>query len=362
MEDQLNLLRMNYKNLILYKAGLPDFPRNFSRDSIISAILMQDSNMLKDQLIFCAKKQGKKNDAYSGEEPGKIFHEYPGFEMRGLSTLYNACDTTALFLIGHEIYQKLTKDKTLFKKQKKNIINAINYIKNHLENYRFIEDPKFCGNSKFALKVTYWKDSDIINRKNNEPVYPITYSLAHIQNMRAMKSAYFLLNNKEYLKTYENMKKYFQEKLFDNKTNEMFLAIDSKGSIKATNSDSLHASFYLDKEDLTISQISRIKEQSKKLETIYGFRTLSEEDSQFTNNSYHSKTIWPFEQAIINIGAKKFNLKEIQNISHRITNYLKTNPEFLKIENNGVVYGGCDPQLWTIASKKYFENPKGIFP
>ncbi len=49
------------------------------------------------------KHQGQKYDPITGEEPGKIHHEFPGVMVSPpfLST-YDACDTTALYLIGLE--------------------------------------------------------------------------------------------------------------------------------------------------------------------------------------------------------------------------------------------------------------------
>jgi len=360
MEDQLNLLRMNYKDLILYMAGLPDFPRNFTRDSIISAILLQDPNMLRDQLIFCAKNQGIKKDPYTGEEPGKIFHEYPGVEIRGLSTLYNACDTTALFLIGHEIYQKLTNDKLLFQMQETNILMALEYIKSHIKEGLFEESPSYCGGKEFSLKVTYWKDSELMNRENGQPIYPIVYTLAHVQNMRAIKSAIFLTKDLKLNDLYNEMLNSFKNKLFNG--DKFYLAIDKKGPISGVSSDILHTLFYLDKPSLNNIQVNIIKKHAKELETTAGFRTLSKSDTFFSNDSYHSKTVWPFEQALIYIGAKKFDMKEIQNNSIKILNFLEGNDSETFLIEDRIKKSGCDPQLWTIAAKSYFKNQKGIFP
>ena len=47
--------------------------------------------------------EGTKVDANTGEEPGKIHHELPGVRLRNMITTYNACDTTALFLIAFVI-------------------------------------------------------------------------------------------------------------------------------------------------------------------------------------------------------------------------------------------------------------------
>ena len=361
--NNLEKLKFKKEGLILYKAGTPQFKNNFTRDSILSGILMQNSGMLKDQLIFCSKKQGIKKNPFTGEEPGKIFHEYPGKKIRGLSTKFSASDTTALFLIGHEIYQRLTKDKILAIQQKNSIIKAVNYIKSHLKNNAFVEDPKFCRGNKFALKVTYWKDSVLPLRNRGEPVYPVVYTLSHIQNMRALRSASFLLNDNSLERISLKMLDYFNENLIDKKTNLPYIAIDKKGYLNYINSDLLHMLFYLKKGDISKKTLKAIVKNSKILETKAGYRTLEESYAKLVSNKYHAETIWPFEQAIIHAGAKKFNLKNVEKISLRILKYIKDkNPETLKIKNKKIIFSGCKSQLWTIAAKKYFKNKKGIFP
>lgn len=357
--SKLNSLRKKIDGFDLYVAGLPSFAKNFSRDSIISAILMKNIKMLKDQLCFCSLKQGKEKNPLTGEEPGKIFHEYPGFRLRGLSTEFNACDTTALFLIGHYYYQRWTEDEELILEQKENIKKAVSYILSHLKNFLFIENPKFSEGRSFALKVTYWKDSWLVGRKDNEPIYPVVYTLVHIQNMRALKFAARILKSDYLSRISKKMSKALQ-KLYNKKTGSFYIAIDRKGSIEGVNSDMLHSLFYLDISDLKNKQLKGILSSSKILETEIGYRVLEPRlDSEMVGEHY-SNQICPFEQAIINIGAKKFGLKRVQEVSSRIIDVLHTEPEMFVIKDKEIQRVGPDPQLWTIATKKYFEeNTKG---
>ena len=352
-------LKIKHKELHLYKAGLPYFPRNFTRDSIISAILMKDSKALKHQLSFCASKQGSKKDAHTGEEVGKIFHEFPGVEINGRSTEFNACDTTALYLIGHEVYQKLTKDRKLATRQRKNIEKACEYIISHLRGNLFAENPELSGAKEFALKVTYWKDSEILNRKNGKPHYPIVYTLAHIQNMRGLKSGAKLLSSGKLKKQADKMGEALK-KLYDLKLKVYCIAIDAKGMIHGVSSDLLHALFYLSPGDISDEQLKSIVHSSKELETEIGYRTLSPKMVGKMKDQYHAETVWPFEQAMIHEGARKFGLTDIQKICLRIVPHLDTAPEIFTLGKK-VKKGGCDPQFWTIAAKKYFEDPEKGF-
>ena len=274
------------------------------------------------------------------------------------STEYNACASSALFLIGHEVYQRLTGDKKFAETYEKNIIRAVDYIEAHLRQYAFIEDPKFSGSRRFALKVTYWKDSEIFGRKNGEPVYPVTYTLAHIQNMRALRSASFLLEKKELEQLVSKMAKYLMRDLFNKKTGAFYLAIDQQGPIGAISSDQLHVLFYLDVRDIEPECVEQIVESSSVLETTAGYRTLCEECAALVQDKYHAKTVWPFEQAIINIGARRFGLDHVIRVSSRITQWLDTDPEIVILEGKGFRKAGCDPLLLSIAAKTYFKAPR----
>ena len=404
METKLKKLEKKFEGLTLYDAGLPGFPRNFSRDSIIAAILSKNMKMLKDQLIFSAMKQGKNRNAYYGEEPGKIHHEHPGVEIDGLSTEYNACDTTALFLIGHEIYLKLTKDTNLVNSQLKNINNAVSYILSHIKNNIFYESPEFAGAKRFALKVTYWKDSQIYGREKGEPVYPVSYMLAHIQNMRALKSAAFLLKDDKHLKKADEMYNSFLNNFYDVKVHDkprtlvrghfehvknrrflsapknsiarilgvqkvqnksqglfdekgiFYIAIDKKGKIEAVSSDILHMLFYLDNGQLNEKMKKTIGIIAKKLGTRAGYRTLSFNDAKKISDNYHSETIWPFEQAIIHNGAYKFKFNKLMEVSKRIRKFIDEPYELMFERDNFIEKGGNSLQLWTIATQEYFER------
>ena len=373
--DDLKQLQTHSNGHALYYAGLPEYRRIFTRDSIISAILMQDATMLREQLLFCAEKQGVKKNSITGEEPGKIFHELPPVSIRKLLTEYNACDTTALYIIGHEIYQMLTGDHSLCKQNTENIRRAANYIIKHVDRGgAFFEDPALAGGEHFALKVTYWKDSELFGRKGGEPSYPVIYSLAHVQNARALLSAAELLNDASLVQTASHMIAFLTNKLYDSSDKNFYLAIDREGSIRAINSDMLHALFYLKEGDLTPDCIASIINNAETLETPIGYRTLCEECSVDVKDEYHTRSVWPFEQALIHIGARKHKkwaesikdknltalLQHVMDVSSGIIGRLSTSShERFTVDHDGknIKKSGSDPQLWSIAAKQYFAAP-----
>ncbi|MGM5488405.1 MAG: hypothetical protein ACQESG_05640 [Nanobdellota archaeon] len=339
-------------DLTLYKAGLPGFPRNFTRDGIISALLCECPEMLRDQLIFCARKQGRKQDALTGEEPGKIFHEFPGYFMRGRYTTFNGCDTTALFLIGHSRYVQWTGDTSLFEAHFGHIQQAVDYIVRHVDvRGLFIEDPSFADADGYALRVTYWKDSVLVERGDAEPDYPVVYPLAHVQNLCALRSiqAYFPGVSLPIDQMVGGL-----SALFDWGLGNFYVALDGKGAISVVSSDCLHALYYLEPGDLSQHALELIRSSIKELETDYGFLTLSRHYSGEIEESYHTQTIWPFEQAIISCGARRFGMSDIAIVAEKVAGLLDTDPEIIEFKKGVPVKGGNDPQLWTIAAKEYF--------
>ena len=362
LADALSTLEITHNDIILYSAGLPTFPSNFTRDSILSAILFEDPIMMRNQLVFCAAMQGKEKNRITGEEPGKIFHEMPPMRIRGLSTEFNACETTALFILGHEVYLKSTGDTEFIARQKKYLENAVEYILSHIINNLFAEDPSMSGAQQFALRVTYWKDSQIHNRDQGIPVYPAVFTLAHVQNMRALKSAAMLLNAPDLAKKAKLMLKHLWI-LFDEKQKVFQIGIDKRGFLTGISSDTLHILYYLEPDEISPERVAGIAEASKVLETPYGYRTLSPKETYIDNlgtveEGYHARTIWPFEQAFIHSAARKFNLPHVAAVAERVYEHLDVYPELFVIEKDGVRKGGSKTQLWTLAANYYFSSMK----
>lgn len=337
----------------LWNAGIPQFRKVFMRDSFISLLINPDIQFLKSHLEFAILKQGKKQDPLTGEEPGKIFHEYPGFEMNGLLTTYNACDTTALFLMALDKYVELANDSSFVQEHKESIGAAAGYILSHLWEGLFYEDPALCNAERFALDCTYWKDGQFVGRK--EASYPVCYSLVHIQNMRGLFCAARLLGMDAWREKAEEMRRNIA-RLVDK--DGFFLIYDTKGGVSANNSDNLHALFYLEPGDIDAAVIKSISDSSRRLASVCGYRTLDPSfNFKLQKKSYdYFRTVWPFEQAMIYMGAEKHGLKEVTQVASRVVGFLESEPEFLLVEGNSASPGGCNPQLWTWAAKEFFRG------
>ena len=179
--DPYKILFRDFDGKPGYSAGLTNYTANFSRDALISGILGSSKEILISQLKISAALQGQQFNILTGEMPGRIHHEYPAVEVnKGMFSLYNACDTTSLFLIGFEALLNIDPEMAmpLINSLMPNIKAAIDHILAMTNgNDVFTETPP-PGSMHFALKVTYWKDSVLphVNGKV-EPRYPVVYTL-----------------------------------------------------------------------------------------------------------------------------------------------------------------------------------------
>lgn len=377
IDQALDRLRIDYKGYILYKAGLPGYARPFFRDMAKASRLFSNPEMIANSLVFASALQAKEADPNSGAQPGKIFHEFDidlqdGIalpEKPGKNTLFNSCDSNAEFLISHEAYLNLTGDSSLLTFQRQSIEDAaIKYIIPQVNNGDlFQEDPQYSGADTFALKVTFWKDSVLPGRENGEPKYPVVYPFAHIQNAAALRSAGRLLGRADLLEKAERMVKALPV-LFDSRLNSFFPAIDTDGPIRAVTSDSLHALAYLEPGDLLPDIIERIVRSSESLETETGYITLDTESAAEVGDDYHTRKIWPQEQAEIHKGAGRHlqwalkngfsatveALSHVRDVSRRPISFYRSNPgRYPELLSKNGDPDGCDPQFWGVAAAYY---------
>ena len=350
----MNRLRKIRDGYTVYDAGLPRFPRNFTRDGVIAALLLRDGEMMRDQVRFCALHQGKTHDAVTGEEPGKIFHEFPGFELRGKNTQFNGCDTTGLWLYGLAKYVEWSGDHDLIHQLALEIEAALAYVKRHLDdNFLLREDPAFCGADRFALKVTYWKDSVLIDRPDGEPLWPAVFPLAHVQTLAGVRGIGRIMQNQSTLDLAKNMVSALPQ-LWDDTKNNFYPAIDQMGAVSTVTTDGLHMLAYLEEGDVSAETLQSLQSSSSVLETALGYVVMDSADADRAEYDYHAKTVWPFELGMIHMGAKRFGLAHVAAVCERVIPHIQTAaPETLTLAAD-LHSKSCNPQLWTLAARDYF--------
>jgi glycogen debranching enzyme len=116
-------------------AGLPWFMALFGRDSLITSYQMLpfSSELAATTLRALADAQGTKEEMLTEEEPGRILHELrfgelTYFRERPQSPYYGASDTTPLFLVLLDEYERWTGDVDLVRALEANARAALNWV------------------------------------------------------------------------------------------------------------------------------------------------------------------------------------------------------------------------------------------
>jgi len=379
--------KIDAKRYKSYAASAKRFRAVFARDTLYSALILKDKEMLRGILEIACALQADRHDKKSGAEPGKIFHEYPPVKRKGRNTLYSASDTTGLFLIGFDEYCGVIFDP-LCNENWRSVVRALEYTLNHIKDGIFFEDPALSGARRFSLKVTYWKDSTIHDHKSGAPVYPVSYSLLQALYLKALRSGLELLkifktipnllSNSEIVDI-ENLEVRLRvlvqpvlNGLFtfvNDETSTFSIGRDSELTYTGVSSDTLHLLWFLEPNDFAdrpefLPTLSRTAIDV--LSTPYGFRGLDVSSALKKKTQYHGVSIWPFEQALIHQAAVKFNLVEVKEVSTRIYGFLESVSSFpelvecSKSEPDACKAGDENTQLWTVAAYLYFSWKGGI--
>lgn len=357
----MDLLEVKLGSERYFEAAKPGYQSPFPRDLMIAMSLRGDKDVLADQIGFVIRRQGTKQDPYSGQEPGKIPHELPGVEMNGRKTTYNACDTSALVL--HAVASLATRgDRRPLEQYAENIAAAVSYIKRHVnKNGLFVEDPAYAGADNaddkrgFALKVTDWKDSELNREGSREPRYPIIYSLAHFQNANALKRIGQVTRDERLVRFGRYMTEAGIRYLWKN--DHFVTAIDMEGVTDAPSTDSLHSLLYIDPEDLPPSYAKKVESYSKQLITPYGYRAGIPVNAKV--DPYHMK-VWTHEQALLSAAGAKQDLADPIEITRRVRPFIVPSevifPETID-PDTGQPYGNIE-QLWAMGAELYFDRPE----
>lgn len=361
LEDETLLLPVAGKRT----DGKSDYSRLFPRDCFTSAFLLKDNEILKAILKYFAAHQGRKPDSFTAEEPGKIAHELPGVSLRGYNTLFAACDTTAIFLISCGLYAKSSQfEESVWKYLIPKMFMALGYIRAHLENGIFIEDPKYSGAKNFALKATYLRDGGIFGRRGKRLNYPVAFLLVQAQVLNAMqemlklsRAKMFPGNIKQFEKEIGEIRKALNEHFLAAKTYPV--AIDASGPISFICTDPLQALYYFSQNDVNAAYLKYCAELSNELLTFWGWKSWSLHPKAPGMAREH-ESVWPADQAFIAEGLSRHFNRDFANEAKLLAKFLSQSEtpftEYVSLKKDGPVPGGCQIQLWTVAYWSWLER------
>lgn len=388
-EDFNEMIQRSYKDINMLKtsthygeyiaAGIPWFTTIFGRDSLITALqcLILNPNIAKNTLLLLSNFQGKKENHWKDEEPGKILHEIRFGELSRdnkipHSPYYGTVDATPLWIILLYQYFKWTNDIELLEKMWQTALDCLCWMDTYplLVNGFAAYKTK---NPKEGLANQGWKDSWNANCHSDGTICEPPTALVEVQG-------YFYVAKMNMAELAKHMgeqelsKKLFQDAFeFKQRFHKAFwmedmqfyaMGLDKNSKqMKVISSNPGQCLFtgIIDKEYQNIVADRLFKPD---MFTGWGIRTLSLNTSFFNPMSYHNGSIWPHDNSMIAYGLSNINREDLTlKINAALFEsarlmYYKRLPELFcgfsrkfKRQDPPVQYPvACSPQAWAAGS------------
>ncbi|GAA0377546.1 glycogen debranching N-terminal domain-containing protein [Micromonospora gifhornensis] len=326
-----DLAALRYESIALgvrlMAAGLPWFMTLFGRDSIITSLQVLPflPDIIPPTLMMLAGLQGHRIDDFRDEEPGKILHELrygetAGFEEQPHSPYYGAADSTPLFVILLDEYERWTGDSTLIKQLEYPARAALNWMDTYGDllgtGYLWYQTR----NTRNGLENQCWKDSwDGISYSDGRlPGFPRAtcemQGYAYDAKLRAARMARLFWNDPQYADQLElqaaALKERFNRDFWLPDKEYYALGLDSDGTpVDALSSNMGHLlwSGIVDE-----SRAARVAEHllGPRLFSGWGVRTLGDDQGRYNPIGYHVGTVWPFDNSLIAWGLWKYGFRQ----------------------------------------------------
>ncbi|MFC7548315.1 glycogen debranching N-terminal domain-containing protein [Plantactinospora sp. GCM10030261] len=307
-------------------AGLPWFMTMFGRDSIITCLqsLPFLPGMAATTLRALALAQGGKLDDFRDEEPGKIIHEVrygetAAFEEQPHTAYFGAADSTPLFLILLDEYERWSGDADLVRELEHDARRALAWIDgygNLLGDGYVWYQPR---NTETGLVNQCWKDSpDAISYRDGRiPGLPRAtceiQGYAYDAKIRTARLARTCWNDPAFAQRLEAeaaaLKERFNRDYWVERGEYYALALDRDGGqVDALSSNMGHL---LWSGIVAPDRAARVVEHlvGPRLYSGWGVRTLASDQGRYNPVGYHVGTVWPFDNSLIAWGMWRYGFR-----------------------------------------------------
>jgi glycogen debranching enzyme len=304
-------------------AGLPWFMTVFGRDSIFTSIqaLPFAPELGRTTLRSLATLQGSVLDDFRDEEPGKILHEFrfgetAAFEEEPHTPYYGAADTTPLFVVLLDEYERWTGDIELVRNMERVARSALNWIDEYGDlmgdGYIWYERR----NLTTGLENQCWKDSwdSISYRDGRFPSLPrATCELqgyAYDAKLRGARLARLAWNDPAYAQELEasaaDLRERFDRDFWIEDGEYYALARDPEGGqVNALSSNIGHLLWSGIVDESRAGKLARHL-LGQRLFSGWGVRTLAVGEKRYNPIGYHVGTVWPFDNSFIALGLARY--------------------------------------------------------
>ncbi|HEY9899068.1 MAG TPA: glycogen debranching N-terminal domain-containing protein [Pantanalinema sp.] len=371
-------------------AGVPWYTTLFGRDSLIASLeaLAYNPDIAEQTLRLLARHQGRREDAWRDEQPGKILHELRVGELARLKEIpydpyYGSIDSTPLFLILLGQHAAWTGDLSLFVALKPNVERALSWMADYGDplgagclSYR-------CASAK-GLANQGWKDSGlaIMNADGSPATPPI--ALVEVQGYvylaKTLIADLFRRSGdaeraERLIAEAEALRRWFNRAFWDEAMGCYVLALQEgfrPAAVVASNAGQALWSGIADPE-----KAARVAKRllAPDMYSGWGIRTLSTLERRFNPIGYHLGTVWPHDNALIAAGFKRYGLDQA---AYRVFNGLfeaATHFQHYRVPELFAGYPSvpfaepirypvaCHPQAWAAAAIPYLlQTLLGLVP
>jgi glycogen debranching enzyme len=308
-------------------AGLPWFMAVFGRDSLITSYqaLPFVPQLAAATLQVLARRQAKVWDDFRDAEPGKILHELRFGELSYFqdwpqSPYYGSADSTPLFLILLDEYQRWSGDTDLVAELEPHARAALDWLEHHgdLDGDGYLEYQRRNVNSGLANQG--WKDSwDSIVHPNGQPAsLPLAtcelQGYAYDARIRTARLAREVWHDNATADRLERdaaeLKTRFNSDFWVAGDDFFALALDGEKQqvpTLASNMGHLLWSGIVDdsKVDAVVEHL-----MGDLLFSGWGVRTLAMGQPAFNPLGYHDGTVWPHDNSLIAAGLARYKRRE----------------------------------------------------
>jgi glycogen debranching enzyme len=361
-------------NVAVPAAGLPWFQTLFGRDSLITSYqsLHIVPELAANTLDVLSSLQGTRRDDFRDEEPGRILHELrfgelTAFEERPHSPYYGSADSTMLFLILLDEYERFTGDTERVRRLEPSARAALAWIDEYgdRDGDGYVEYER--RNTESGLENQCWKDSWNSILFADGTLAKLPRATCELQGyvydarLRSARLAREIWNDDALAQKLERqadeLKQSFNEDFWLEGRGYYALALDGdKKPVDSLTSNigQLLWSGIVD-DDRAEEVVAHL--MGPRLFSGWGVRTMAEGDGGYNPIGYHQGTVWPHDNSLIAGGLRRYGYHdEAATIAFAILEaaqyFLGRLPEtFAGYERSLTDYPveyptACSPQAW----------------
>ncbi len=314
--------KLGQKGTVL-SAGVPWFCTLFGRDAIIAAsqILILDPTIARETLMVLAQYQGKVDDEWREEQPGKILHELRMGEMARCQEIphtpyYGTVDATPLWLMLYAEYYAWTNDTDTLDLLWDNAIAAMAWIDRLCAETGYLA---YYRTSARGLVNQGWKDSSdcIVDRQGKIATGPIVLCevQAYLYAAKIRMSELAKIRQQPELASRwqqeaQSLKQRFNRDFWIPDRDFIALALDGAGKqvdgIGSNPGQCLqHGILYPEKAKSVAERL-----RAPDMFSGWGIRTLSSQSPAYNPIGYHTGSVWPHDNSLIAMGLRSVGVVE----------------------------------------------------